>query len=337
MNADHPRSVLIIHPGGLGDVLLSLPAIASIRRRYRGHHLVLLARSDIGSLFDACGVVDRTLSMESRALASLMGGAEQADQPLRQLLKSCEYVVGWLRDPDNVVQTTLRELGISRISLGAPTPGKGLHQSQGFFQVLEEAACGDGGPSQLVIPETVREAGRRCLRTLGIQEGQRYVVCHPGSGSFHKCVQPPTMAEVIRSLQQQQAAPVIVGGPADEAAVGRVRDCGLQNVPVIQGQDLTTVAGVLAGADLFVGHDSGLTHLAATAQVPTVTVFGPTDPRRWAPLGAHVAIVTGASCSCSTWDQVRACDDKPCLSMPSEAITAGCSSMLSRYRPVTKS
>src|SRR5215207_7893651 len=76
VNPEQPRSVLIIHPGGLGDVLLSLPAIADIRTRDPGHRIMLLAGSEVGSFLLACGVVDRALSIESGDLACLMSGAE---------------------------------------------------------------------------------------------------------------------------------------------------------------------------------------------------------------------------------------------------------------------
>jgi ADP-heptose:LPS heptosyltransferase len=80
------------------------------------------------------------------------------------------------------------------------------------------------------------------------------------------------------------------------------------------------MAGVIAHANTFVGHDSGLTHLAAALHVPTIALFGPTDPRRWAPRGPHVKVVSGASCRCHGWEAVRACVEKTCLQITPEQI-----------------
>jgi ADP-heptose:LPS heptosyltransferase len=145
------------------------------------------------------------------------------------------------------------------------------------------------------------------------------------------------MALVIERLSEQGCLPVIVGGPADQTAVLRLVARLPDRLPVIQGQSLSTVAGMLAEARLFVGHDSGLTHLAAALGVPTVAIFGPTDPAQWAPLGAHVSVITGAPCSCRTWEQVRRCSAKPCLSVSAETIVTACFALLGRYRSVTKS
>lgn len=337
MSTDDQRSLLIIHPGGLGDVLLSLSAVAALRRRYGRHRLVLLAQSAIGSLLLTCGVVDQILCSESRDLASLMAGADDVTPSLRHVLRSCDHVVGWLRDPDGILRTTLEELGITRISLGSPMPCKGVHRSKRFLQSLGEPEDGDEWLPHVIVSEQVRQLGVACLQSAGIQKDQDYVVCHPGSGSIHKCVRPQMMAEVIGSLSSKGFVPLIVGGPADEESVRRVMERGLHNIPVIQGQSLETVAGVLAGARLYIGHDSGLTHLAAAMQIPTVAIFGPTDPRQWAPLGSHVSVLTGSSCTCPSWECVRACVDKPCLSVSAGTVTTLCSSLLSRYHSVTKS
>ena len=336
MNRDQPRSVLIIHPGGLGDVLLSLPAIADIRTRYPEHCMMLLAGSEVGSLLVACRLVDRALSIESGDLACLMSGAEHVSTRLQGVLKSCEYVAGWLKDRDGVLRTSLKLLGIGTILLQAPTPRKGTHQSKRFLQVLRSETDTDTTvASRLLIPEIVTALGAQCLRTVGIRENQDFVVCHPGSGSLHKCVRPDTMVTVIRGLRQQGLVPVLVGGPADDETVEHVIQCGIHDVRIIQRHDLTAIAGVLAQAKLFVGHDSGLTHLAAALQVPTLAMFGPTDPLQWAPLGDHVRTVTGLSCSCPTWESVRACESKSCLTISTETIISRCLSLLNRDPSLT--
>ena len=283
MNRNNSDSVLVIHPGGLGDVLLSLSAMVAFRNRHPTDQLVLLAGSDVGSLLQACGVVDRTLTTESDDLASLMSGSDQLSSALCELLNRCKRVVGWLDDHDGVLRATLQRLGIPRIILEPPVPQRGVHQSKRFLDVLKDESCVDLPPVQLDIPDTLRREGAAVLRTIGIQKGQDVVLCHPGSGSVHKCVRPETMAEVVRKFRQSGIMPVLVGGPADERAVECVRDLGLRDVPVIQRQRLTTIAGILAQARLFVGHDSGLTHLAGALKIPTVALFGPTDARQWAP------------------------------------------------------
>jgi ADP-heptose:LPS heptosyltransferase len=94
------------------------------------------------------------------------------------------------------------------------------------------------------------------------------------------------------------------------------------------------VAGILAHIDLFVGHDSGLTHLAAALHLSTVALFGPTDPRRWAPRGPQVTVLTGDGCRCQGWDAIEACLDKPCLQIPAEKLIQACKEELRRQERV---
>src|SRR5262249_33676450 len=88
--------------------------------------------------------------------------------------------------------------------------------------------------------------------------------------------------------------------------------------------DIMTAAGVLAHTDLFVGQDSGITHLAGLMGVRTIALFGPTDPDRWAPRGGHVTILQGSPCLCQLWGEVRRCGGEPCLEISRNDLLALC-------------
>jgi ADP-heptose:LPS heptosyltransferase len=81
---------------------------------------------------------------------------------------------------------------------------------------------------------------------------------------------------------------------------------------------------VLAQASLFVGQDSGVTHLAGLMGVRTVALFGPTDPARWAPSGPKVTVLQGAPCLCQSWSDVSRCEGKPCLKVSQAHLEAVC-------------
>lgn len=322
MTSASAPSLLVIHPGGLGDVLLSLPAIAEVHRRLRRLRVILVAGAAVGELLIHCQVVDHVLTAESGALALLMGGT--LSPSLRHLLAGCEVAIGWLRDGDGQLERTLRRLGVSSVRLASPVPIRGVHQSRRFWEVL-----GNPGPMEtriprLMLPTELRELAAQHLRMFGVSDPGRLILCHPGSGSPHKCVGAGIMAKAITGLRQAGYRVAVVGGPADTEAVAALVRQGLRDIPVIEQQTLPITAGMLAHARLFLGHDSGVGHLAAAVGTPTIALFGPTDPSQWAPLGDHVSIITGPACSCSTWAQVQACELKPCLAIEEEAIMAAC-------------
>ena len=336
MNGTDPRVVLIIHPGALGDVLLAVPAVRAIRSRYPSHVLVLLAGAEVGRLLQLCWVVDRVIPFESGDVTGLFSNAG-CSPSLRHLLERCDAAIGWLRDIDGSLRATLETSGVPWIAVESPTPVPGIHQSDRFMEVVLSLQGGRPTEAGLPLPASLRQAGRDLLRSTGAEESDGFVVCHPGSGSPVKCVRPDVMAAAIRGFRELKLTPVVVGGPADDQAVIRVTEQGLQNLPVLRHQPLELLAGILANACLFLGHDSGVTHLAAALHVPTVALFGPTDPCQWAPRGEHVSVVRGSNCTCLDWGQVRNCHGRPCLPDSTEIILQAAAGVLPRYHSVTKS
>lgn len=99
------------------------------------------------------------------------------------------------------------------------------------------------------------------------------VVMHPFSGSRRKNWPLANYRELAEHLRYEVSWSA---GPAEELVDARRFD------------DLSELARWLAGARLYIGNDSGITHLAAALGVPTLALFGPTDPARWAPRGENV-------------------------------------------------
>ena len=176
----------------------------------------------------------------------------------------------------------------------------------------------------LPIPAHLREGAATCLRACDLPSNRPLVLIHPGSGSRHKCVRPAVLASVTQQLQNQGVFPLVLEGPADRQAVTELLSQMTIKAPVLGGLSLCVLAGVLSRMELFIGHDSGVTHLSALLGVPTVALFGPTNPERWAPRGSHVMIVHGDPCRCLSWDDVSHCAEKPCLKISPEAILAAC-------------
>lgn len=332
------RSVFVIHPGGLGDVLLAAPTLQAIRSRYPKHELVLLAGTEVGCLLQACGIVDRILSIEAGHLAALFAGPEQLSTPAEEVITRCDLAIGWLCDSDGSLQATLQGKGILRIIVQQPGRVTACHQSERFLGSVQDLLVDhDDKQLRLILPEPFLHDGLAELKKAGLEKGTRYVVCHPGSGSLHKCVRPEILLDILAGCGERALVPVIVAGPADEKAVQALGEEGVKGISIVRPQSLNTLAGILARASAYIGHDSGVTHLAALVGVPTVAMFGPTDPRRWAPRGPHVSVVTGATCSCTGWDMVRTCIEKPCLDIQASAVLHLLDGLLSRYRQVTNS
>ena len=145
---------------------------------------------------------------------------------------------------------------------------------------------------------------------------------HPGSGSLQKCADSSLLREIAQRLNQNQKMTlVILKGPADTEPVNNlIREMNPEDYCLVKDQSLFSIAYLLSKAMLYIGHDSGLTHLAAVLGIPSVALFGPTDPAHWAPRGDHVSVIQGLSCRCIDWKEIQACHPKPCLNMSVDVI-----------------
>ena len=320
------RTIIIIHPGSLGDVLLAVPAMVRVRTRFPDYRLALCAEAQAAKLLYACGIVDTWTSIQGRDCADLFVGADSVTGQVRTWLLDCDLAIGWTQGLDGTLSGTLKAFGVREVIVRSPfsTEILAAHQRDRFLETINEVPSEDDGDALLKVTEPVLQLGRACLEAAGHSFGPSLVVIHPGSGSPHKCVASETLLRVVIAVQRVGATPVILEGPADREPVERL----LQSCPnppiVLKNLDLLNVAGVLAQAQLFVGQDSGITHMAGLMGLHVVALFGPTDPARWAPRGTHVAVMHGVSCLCRSWEEVSRCKGKPCLDLSTDELVALC-------------
>ena len=125
---------------------------------------------------------------------------------------------------------------------------------------------------------------------------KQYVAIHPGSGGAQKCWPASHFAAVIERLWQQNRSVLLLEGPADTEHVRHLLN--LVSSPPVPGMikmltnaPLLEVARQLQQCRCYLGNDSGITHLAAMLGVPTVAIFGPSDPAIWRPVGPSVKVI----------------------------------------------
>lgn len=316
------RTILILHPGALGDILLAVPAIRSLHGRFPQHEIVLIASAAVSQLLSECGVIDDWIPLEGQACLGLFSETLSISEKLQSRVDRCDLAVAWTEDKDGVLRSLFREAGVGLVQIQSPF-AMGLrsrHQGNRFLETLGKMA-GDISPEETIqVSPHLLEWGRDYLETLGISHDQSLVLVHPGSGSIHKCLEPGRVALLIEQLWQGGMCPLVLEGPADRDAVSHALQFVSKPPFVLRNLDLSQLASVLAQVTFYIGHDSGVTHLSALLGVRTIAFFGPTDPQRWAPHGSHVTILRGASCRCESWETVRKCAEKPCLQVPIEEI-----------------
>lgn len=317
------RTVIILHPGALGDVVLAVPAMRRLLARFPQHRSLLISNEPIGRFLLECRMVDAWIPVQGAACTDLFAGSVPASTKLGSWLNECDCAVAWINDEGGTLAAVLRCFGVGEIMIQSPfSPDlKAMHQGDRFLETIGETV-GDGSlDGQIPIPSHLMERGLVHLERMGICFDRPIVLIHPGSGSRRKCVNPEVLALAIEQFQGEDMCPLILEGPADRESVAGLSNL-VPTVPVIAGGDLSIVASLLARSVLYIGNDSGMTHLAALLAVPAIALFGPTDPERWAPRGSHVTVLRGAFCACPSWETVAACSGKPCFSISTKMIVA---------------
>jgi ADP-heptose:LPS heptosyltransferase len=204
-------------------------------------------------------------------------------------IRSFDFILSYLHDPDGTVVNNLYQAGARTVLYGSPLV-QDRHAMDQMVQPLESLAIyAAGSAARLRLPDSAQDELRQRV-TAGFGH-QPYAVFHPGSGSPRKNAPLSLFQELGARLQQERDLhPVYLTGEADAEVAGPLA----ASVPAalhVRDRPLREVAALLSGAAYFVGNDSGITHLAAALGVPTLALFGPSDPALWGPRGDHVRIV----------------------------------------------
>lgn len=256
-------ATLVVHLGGIGDLLLTAPAIARLGET---GPVDAAGRPERLALLVHAGLVRKAYSMDSMDLASAFTGPSAT---LRAFLRQYDRAVVWMRDAEGACDG-FRAAGVADVRAfpGLPPAGWDRHASAYY---LERLGYDTGPPLRLMFapPAPVHD-----------------VVIHPGSGGRAKNWPMDRFVDVADMLRRAGREVTWCAGPAEEAL-------RLPEAEVLRCETLLALARHLAGSAAYLGNDSGVSHLAAACGVRCAVVFGPTDARVWAPRGADVRVVRG--------------------------------------------
>jgi hypothetical protein len=221
------------------------------------------------------GEVAGVLPWDGPEMATLLAG-EITRGPVEASLQAAEAVVAFTRSA-----SALEALGRGARRLiardPAPPPG-GPHASVWLADALAPLGIEPGhDPPPLLFTE----AERNDAATLAAGLPAGFLALHPGSGSPAKNWPFDRFAETARRLSPGRPWLLVLGPAEDDVTTP-------PGARVARGLPLRTLGAVLARAGLFLGNDSGVTHLAAACGTRTLALFGPTDPAQWAPVGPAV-------------------------------------------------
>jgi heptosyltransferase III len=278
--------ILVIRGGAIGDFILTLPAIKLLRDSFPAAHLEILGYRHIAALAEMSGYANATRSIEYAALSTFFNRDGDLAPDLIDYFSSFQQVVSYLFDPDEIFASNLRRAGVRNLIVGSAKINGQEHAARQLARPLERLALYLENPAAFILPNEQRKVNRALI------------AIHPGSGSEAKNWPLDRFVELTRELlrSDEKRQLLLVGGEADEERVTKlVRALPNERVSVIKPFSLTKLASLLQNCALFIGHDSGISHLAAAVETPCLLLFGPTDPAIWAPANLQVRVLRVSS------------------------------------------
>ncbi|MCL5257105.1 MAG: glycosyltransferase family 9 protein [Chloroflexi bacterium] len=308
-NALPRKRILAIKLADIGDVLLTLPALQSVRADYPDALIDILVPPGSAQLAEMSPVFNEVIRFDkspfdSRSSLLDPSGFVQVAGLLRRL-RARQYTELILLHHLNTRWGALKHAFLVKAS-GAPVRigldnGRGwfLNRSvrdRGFGDVHETeywqelaAAAGVRSPAtrpELKLSEDDRQWAKGFVGSHS-KPGQPMILVHPGSGTYSLARRwyPHRFAAVADSLVRDHGAQVVlVGGPDEVELCGTVSTFMVTTPVLAAGQTtLGRMLTLLEAASLLVGNDSGLMHLAAAVGTPAVAIFGPSNDRAWRP------------------------------------------------------
>jgi len=283
--------ILVIRGGAIGDFILTLPALKALRDARPQAHMEILGYKHIAALAEKRFYAQAVHSIEYGPLARFFARNTELPAELADHFASFDLIVSYLYDPDRIFETNLRRCGVENLICGpARVVENAGHAARQLARPIEELGINVVDFAERIFP-SVEDRG--FAREFLASVPQPIVAIHPGSGSHEKnwtlenwigLFSPDNRFADLERL-------LVISGEADEAQTDQLqREWKNHDVRFARSLPLPRLAAVLERS-IFIGHDSGISHLAAAAGANCILLFGPTDPDVWAPRNDNVQIL----------------------------------------------
>ena len=301
------RIVIVRQQNQMGDMVCATPALRAIREAWPAAHLTLVTAPVNVQVVQHNPLLDRVLTFDQRlwrrptALLRFVGELRAGHPELAFVLASVSFSVtsaalGLATGARWVVGADSRPFGFDvsavAFSLQLPSsPELDRHAVDHALAPLEAVGLGTGDRGTLVVPSPAEQAeAARILGNLGFGPGTW--VLHPGAGKAQNLWPAERFAAVAQRAAAAGRQVLVLHGPADAPALAAM----LAVLPAeLAGKvapappcPVGVAAALLAGADRFLCNDTGIMHVAGALRVPTLALFGPTEPGLWKPPAAEV-------------------------------------------------
>jgi len=281
--------ILVIRGGAIGDFVLTLPAIKSLRDGFPTAHLEILGYKHIAALAEKRFYADAVRSIESASLARFFSKDSELPADLREYFGRFELIVSYLYDPDAIFETNVRRCGKAEF---VAAPGKLDNSAHAAVQLAAPLERIGFAPTDFAARLYPSDSDRDAVAQF--RRGDSTITVHPGSGSETKNWALEKWRALGHLLLERGHALIVVAGEADSDRLATLKTTWAgKPVQFAENLPLPDLAALLERRN-FIGHDSGISHMAAAVEARCLLLFGWTDPAVWAPQNKNVTVLRAA-------------------------------------------
>lgn len=302
--------MVVFHQGALGDFLLTFPVLDGLHESCPELRIDFWSKREHVSLLVGKHYLRGFHTLEDRLLPSLLHDSLWMASPLPDFLTEADQVLIFGQAGTRVLADRLSTRLRAKVDWVRSFPGPDENETYvtDFIRRQVNRLGWNAGErfGRLVANPHELDAAKTLLQGCGISSPP--VLIHPGSGGKRKVWPLKNWHNLMAWIKSELSVPVLLSiGPADEYLQSFSRLMLQAGIPSVGGLTLARLAALISGCRLYVGSDSGVSHLAAALGVQTVAVFGPTDPGVWGPRGDRVRIVQKDWCESEIfeWDSSR--------------------------------
>lgn len=266
--------ILILRGGALGDFLLTLPCITMLRTRWPDAWITLVGNSTAAQLALIGGEIQEVHSQHEARWAALYGSGPLPSE-LKNWLGKFDLVLCFWPDPEGELATRF-PLATNQTVIYAAARPCSAPAARHFCEALK--------PLGISVPAHFHHRLRAFQRQPS-PEALPLISIHPGSSSQTRNWPAPQWAALARIIDGQGASILLISGEADKAELDAFSDIPLEHA---HNWPLPVLATRMAQCQFHVGHDTGISHLAASLGIPSLVLFGPSEPAIWAPQGTDI-------------------------------------------------
>jgi ADP-heptose:LPS heptosyltransferase len=294
LDSKEKTRVVVFHQGALGDFLMAASAIEELAEASTGARIDFWSKPQHVALLTSKGYVGNCRCPDDALVACLLQDSLWQTVSLPDFLLKADQVLIFGQTGSRVMAERLaRRLSanVSWIQSFPDTNNADAHVSRFLQRQLNDLGYPIGGkPIRLLPAFDEKQAAADFLSRLGIFSPP--LLIHPGSGGRRKVWPLRNWHALIEWMRSELSTQVLLSiGPADEYLNEFSRVMREAGVSIVSGLPAAGLSALLSLCGLYIGSDSGVSHLAAAVGIPVIAVFGPTDPRVWGPRGINTVAV----------------------------------------------